>query len=376
MINQDRLAREFIRLATIESPSRKEGELARYLKGIFESLGAKVFFDNSAVKTGSEVGNMVVKIPPEGGARIFFNAHLDTVSPVEGIKVIFKNGTFSSDGRTILGADDKSAIAALIEAIRTIKDQGLEHPPLEIVFTVCEEIGLLGAKNFDWSLLEARMGYALDNEDVSVLINRAPQAIRFRARILGRSAHAGLAPEKGINAIKLAGEALTKMPSGRIDEETTANIGLIQGGVATNIVPPEVVIEGEARSHNAERLRQTWQAMEAAVAEACRPQGEDGRPDYLWEMQEDYPLMQVPEDHPVVRLAQEAARKIDLDLKIEKTGGGSDANIFNAHGRATVILGTGMQEVHTTKEYLRLRDLVTVTELVLEIMAEARKAEG
>ncbi|MBA2848087.1 M20/M25/M40 family metallo-hydrolase [Thermosulfuriphilus ammonigenes] len=375
MINIDRLTREFIRLATIESPSRKEGRLATYLQEVFESLGARVLFDASASQTGSEVGNMVVKIPGGRGQAIFFNAHLDTVSPVEGIKVIFRDGVFSTDGRTILGADDKSAIAALIEAVRVIQEQGLDHPPLELVFTVCEEIGLLGAKNLGWELIEAPMGYALDNEEIDILINRAPQAIRFRAQILGRSAHAGLAPEKGINAIKLAAKALLEMPCGRIDEETTANVGIIQGGVATNIVPPEVTIEGEARSHDSTKLKQTWQAMEAALIKACQtlPQGQDGRPSYSWQMEEDYPLMKVPEEHPVIKLALQAAKDVGLDLKLEKTGGGSDANIFNAHGRTTVILGTGMREVHTTKEYLRLEDLITTTRLVLGIIRVAAR---
>ncbi len=377
MINVERLANEFLRLAHIESPSRREGEIAAYLEREFRLLGAECIFDDSASKTGSEVGNLIVKIPGnKPGPGLFFAAHMDTVEPTRNPHVFLKDGIFRSDGRTICGADDKSAIAALLEVTRVIKEKGLSHGDLEFIFTTCEEIGLLGAKNLDYSLIKAQFGYALDSEDPDELINRAPEAIRFRLVVLGLAAHAGLCPEKGINAIKLAGEALSQVRIGRIDEETTANIGLIRGGTATNIVPEEVELLGEVRSHSHEKLENTWQEILSCfqrVIETHR-QGRKDRPALDYKQEQDYPLMRVTEDHPVVKLALSAAQRLGRQLKITFTGGGSDANIFNGHGLPCVILGTGMQRVHSTEEFLALEDLVKTAELTLQIVLEA--AEG
>jgi len=374
MINKERLAQEFLHLAHIESPSRHEGKIAEYLAREFRALGATCLFDDSASKTGSEVGNLIVKVPGTApGPRLFFAAHMDTVEPALNPRITLKDGIFRSDGRTICGADDKSAIAALLEAARVLKEKDFPHPPLEIVFTTCEEIGLLGAKNLDYSLLESQFGYALDSEDPDELINRAPEAIRFRLEVIGLAAHAGLSPEKGINAIKVAGEALARVPLGRIDEETTANIGIIQGGTATNIVPEEVELLGEIRSHQHEKLEAVWEEILKTfqeVVEAHRRVGAS-RPALKFERQEDYPLMRVSEEHTVVRLAQQAAERLGRRLRVTFTGGGSDANIFNGRGLPCVILGTGMRQVHTTEEYLTLEDLVKTAALALQIVLEA-----
>ncbi len=374
MINKERLAQEFLRLVHIESPSRREGEIAAYLAQVFHDLGARCVFDDSAKETGSEVGNLIVKIPGQAsGPRIFFAAHMDTVEPCAQPRISLENGIFRSDGRTICGADDKSAIAAMLETLRVLKEKGLAHPPLEFIFTTCEEIGLLGAKHLDYALLESEYGYALDSEDPDELINRAPEAIRFYLRILGKAAHAGLNPEKGINAIKLAGEGLAEAPLGRIDPETTANIGVIRGGQATNIVPEEVELYGEVRSHRHEKLESTWEGIKKAFAQVVdryKLPGAD-RPELHYRRNQDYPLMQVPEDHPVVQLALAAAQRLGRELRVTFTGGGSDANIFNGQGLACVILGTGMQQVHSTAEYITLEDLVKTTELVLQIVLEA-----
>jgi tripeptide aminopeptidase len=224
MINVERLKRFFVELASISSPSRKEGGVASYLKEKFSSLGALCRFDNSSSKTGSEVGNLVVDLwPDRGEPLLFFAAHMDTVGPAENPKVLFENGVFRSDGRTVLRADDKSALAIFLEIAHLLKEQNLAWP-VQFVCTTCEEIGLLGAKHLDYSLLRAPFGYALDSEDPHDLIHRAPEAIRFSIKVLGRAAHAGLNPEKGINAIQVVAEALVKLELGRLDSETTAKI--------------------------------------------------------------------------------------------------------------------------------------------------------
>ncbi len=379
-IDVQRLKETFIHLASLESPSREEGELAAYLRGLFsEELGAEVFQDSTQDQTGSEVGNLIVRMPGERDADpLFFNAHMDTVEPARGVRVLFENGIFRSDGTTVLGADDKAAIAILIEVSRVLRQAGIPHGPIEYVFTVCEEVGLLGAKAFDPSLIKARAGYALDTVDPDVLINQAPAATRFKVKVLGRAAHAGLNPEQGINAIRLAAEAICRVPLGRLDEDTTANIGVIRGGKATNIVPEEVEVDGEVRSHREERLQEVQDEILAAfhqVVREHRPSPDEmakgvGQvlPLVHTEVFNDYPRMIVPAEHPVVVTALQAGKALGRGLRVEKSGGGSDANVFNGKGLATVIMGIGMQKVHTTEEFIRLDDMVATAELVVEII--------
>jgi len=375
-INSDRLADTFLNLVSIDSPSRHEGRVARWLKDWFRDFpGAVVTEDGSAMETGSETGNLVVKIkgnkdrPP-----VFFNAHMDTVEPGTGIKPVFSGGVFRSDGTTVLGGDDKAAIAILLEAASCIRENRLDFGPIEMVFTTCEEIGLLGAKALDTSILNSRYGYALDSTDPDAVINRAPAAVRFTIEVHGRSAHAGINPEKGISAIKMAADAISRAPQGRIDQDTTCNIGIIQGGTATNIIPDLVVVEGEVRSHDENRLKKIQDELIGCfygAAEAFHP-GEKTGPEngafVTSTVQDDYPLMNVPPDNPVVATVLRAGERLERNLRLEKTGGGSDANIFNRKGLATVILGIGMQKVHTTEEFIRLSDMVDSCRLVLEII--------
>jgi tripeptide aminopeptidase len=385
-INRDRLADTFRQLVLMDSPSREEGAVADWIKRTLkEEIRADVIEDQSRNQTGSESGNIIVRIPgAEKAAPLFFNAHLDTVEPGRGIKVIFKDGVFQSDGTTVLGGDDKAAVAILIEVARLLKEHRVSHGPIEFLFTVCEEIGLLGAKSLDPALLEARAGYALDSSDTEVLINQAPCAIRFKVRVVGKAAHAGLNPELGINAIQVASRALAEVPLGRIDELTTANVGLIHGGKATNIVPEEVELEGEVRSHNPQKLREVQDQVLGTFHRVAQDfgQGESqgrnnsGLPLIKTEVIDDYPLMSVSEEHPLVATAKKGAKELGRKLRLGMTGGGSDANIFNAKGLATVIMGIGMQDVHTTSEYIRLDDMVATAELVLEIIGEWGMAEG
>jgi tripeptide aminopeptidase len=386
IINRDRLADTFRQLVSTDSPSREEGAVADWIKTTLkEEIRADVIEDESRNQTGSESGNIIVRIPgTEKVVPLFFNAHLDTVEPGRGIKVIFKDGVFQSDGTTVLGSDDKAAVAILIEVARLLKEHRVSHGPIEFLFTVCEEIGLLGAKSLDPALLEARAGYALDSSDTEVLINQAPCAIRFKVRVIGKAAHAGLNPELGINAIQVAARALAEIPLGRIDEYTTANVGLIHGGKATNIVPEEVELEGEVRSHNPRKLKEVQdQVLETfhRIALDFKPwenqgQRNSGLPLIKTEVIDDYPLMSVPEEHPLITTAAKAAKELGRKLRLDMTGGGSDANIFNAKGLTAVVMGVGMQDVHTTSEHISLDDMVATAELVLEIIRAWGMTEG
>ncbi|RKX57009.1 MAG: peptidase T [Thermodesulfobacteriota bacterium] len=380
-IDRDRLADTFRQLVQMDSPSREEGAVADWIKRTLKKeVGADVIEDQSRNQTGSESGNIIVRIPgTEKVTPLFFNAHLDTVEPGRGIKVIFKDGVFQSDGTTVLGGDDKAAVAILIEVARLLKEYRVSHGPIEFLFTVCEEIGLLGAKSLDPALLEAKAGYALDSSDPEILINQAPCAVRFKIRVVGRAAHAGLNPELGINAIQVAARAMAEVPLGRIDELTTANVGLIRGGKATNIVPEEVELEGEVRSHNHRKLREVRdQILEIfhRVAQDFGPAENAGLPLIKAEVIDDYPLMSVSEEHPLVATAEKVAKELGRKLRPGMTGGGSDANIFNAKGLATVIMGIGMQNVHTTSERISLDDMVASAEFVLEIIGKWGKADG
>ncbi len=279
-------------------------------------------------------------------------------------------------GDTVLGADDKAGIAELLEALEVIREQKIPHGPIEIVVTIAEEIGLVGAKHFDYSMVTARRGYALDTEGVDWMVLQAPGANHLKIDIEGLASHAGMAPELGVSAIQTAALAISQMRLGRIDHETTANIGQIEGGVARNIVPQHLSIIGEARSHDAQKLQEQTDHMHACFEEAAdqmarKINGELVRPQIRTEISSDFSSMSVSEDAPVVKLARMAAESVGHDLKIRLGGGGSDANIFNGHGIEMIILATGMTRVHTHDESVAVADMVHVTELLVEIIRQA-----
>lgn len=373
MVNSERLAETFRSLAATASVSRREAALAGDLRGRLEALGAEVRIDDTAAKTGSDTGNLIARVK---GTRavpaLLLSAHMDTVQPGEGVSVRFTDGVFTSDGRTILGADDKSAIAVILEALCVLRERGLAHGPLEIVLTVCEETGLAGARNLDFTQFSAPFGYALDAADTEGVIVQAPSANRFEIRVIGKDAHAGAHPENGLNAIHLAAKAMAGLTLGRIDPETTCNIGWIEGGLATNIVPPLVTLRGEARSHDEAKLKRVTAGIIDAferVAAAHRDRPENGAlPRIETRVERSYSATRIPEDHPLVGLARLAAQRLGRGMRPKISGGGSDANVFFEKGIPLGILGTGMREVHTVREHVRLDDMVRAAELLLEII--------
>jgi len=373
MIDQNRLATTFMRLTAIDSVSKEEGTLARELKTILESFGAETFVDNAGKISGSDTGNLIAKLP---GSRavppLLLNAHMDTVPPGKGVKAVFDNGIFSSDGSTILGADDKSAIAILIEVLTVLQENNLPHGPLEIVFTICEEIGLLGAKHLDYGLISAEYGYTLDATDTEGIILRAPAANRIEFKILGKDAHAGSAPEKGINAIWLASKAIAGIEVGRIDRETTCNIGVIGGGIATNVVPDTVTVKGEVRSHDHGKLVHTTativNAFEDVIQSYSAPASSGDLPDLEIRVEKDFSATQIPENHRLVAVSRLAAENLGRKMVSKTSGGGADANIFFEKGILTGVLGTGMRAVHTVRETVALDDMKKAAELLLEII--------
>lgn len=378
-INSERLAQIFTALCAIDSPSFEEGRVARFLKDLFseEFPEASIFEDESSLITGSDSNNIVIHFPGElRGEPIFFNCHMDTVEPARGIKVVREGTRFSSAGETVLGGDDKAGIAILIEAIRSIKESHARHLPFDLIFTTCEEVGLRGAKALDISLLRAREGYALDSSGVDLVIVGAPAANHFRLTITGVAAHAGLHPEQGINAIQLAGRCLADMQLGRLDEESTANIGRITGGKATNIIPESVELEGEVRSHSVQKLAKFSQQIKdtaQAIIDKWSPEpgaqlGPGVRPSLDFYSTEEYPAIQIDKSSSVLQRVTKAAAVLKRKISYEPAGGGSDANIFTAKGLQTAIIGIGMDHVHTTDETIDLQDMKRTAELVVSLV--------
>jgi tripeptide aminopeptidase len=375
LIDRERLAADFVLLCETDSPSREEGDIAALLQTMFARLGAdEILEDETKSVTGSNTGNLIIRFAgsPER-EPIFLNCHMDTVEPGRGVKVRREGDTFFSSGDTILGSDDKSGIAAILEAIRCVRENNLPCRPLEIILTTCEEIGLLGAKNLDPAMISARIGYALDSTGFGTVITGAPAANRLEVTVRGVAAHAGLHPEWGVNAIALAAQALIAAPMGRIDEESTVNFGTIRGGTATNIVPDQVTIHGEARSHNMATLdrltRQVEHAFVQAVTDWRDPTGQaKGRPELSFTATPDFPAMRLAQNDPAIRLIDRAAAAIGLQLEYKSAGGGSDANIFNGHGLQTAIIATGMTHVHSTDEQVDLQDMVDLARLLIALI--------
>lgn len=373
MINPERLAETFSSLVQIDSVSRNEAAICSELRNILNDMGAETFVDDAGNAVGGNTGNLIARFRGSVDVPVMMlNAHMDTVEPGNGVKPVYKDGVFTSDGTTILGADDKSAVAILLEVLTVLQEDRLPHGPLEVVLTICEEIGLQGAKNLDISQLTAKFGYALDATDTAGIVTRAPGANHLKFVVNGKDAHAGAAPEKGINAIVIASKAIAGLTIGRIDHETTCNIGVIQGGMATNIVPSQVMINGEVRSHDPKKLADLTQtivsAFETAVQDYVPQSAEAGRPWLEVEVIPDFTRTHIPDDHPVVVLAMNAAQNLGRTLIPKITGGGADANVFFSKGIMTGVLGTGMRDMHTVREWVSLSDMLLTTELVLEII--------
>jgi tripeptide aminopeptidase len=374
LINHERLKNLLIELIKIDSLSRKERDVAMRLKRELEDLGATVFIDDAGEKIGGNVGNLIAHFRGTAAEAkpLLLSAHMDTVVPGEGIVPVLDGDILRSDGRTVLGGDDKSGVAIICEVLRVMKENRLPCSDIDVVFTICEEAGLIGAKCLDVGRLRARTGLVLDSDSVGYLFTRAPAANRMEFHVHGLEAHAGVCPEKGINAIKVAAEGIAQMQLGRIDFETTANIGVVEGGMAVNIVPNRVVLRGESRSHSQEKLdRQTWHMQscleEAAARHVLELNGKRHQARVEAKIARDYDRMDVPESAPIVQLVHAAAKNLNLEVKTTATGGGCDANVFNQKGLVVANLATGMREIHTVHEWLDLKDLQLSAQMVLEI---------
>ena len=375
MINQERIKNLLLEFVQIDSHSRKEREIAERIKKYCEEMGAQVEIDDAGEKVGGNSGNVIARFPGTipGAEPIMMSAHMDTVVPGEGVKPIVEGDIIRTDGTTVLGGDDKSGCVVILEVIRSLQDQNIPHTPIEAIFSICEEVGLLGAKNVDVTKLKAKYGIVFDSDDPGFLFTKGPSANHMEYRIHGLESHAGVAPEEGISAIRIAAEGIAVMKLGRIDEETTANIGQIEGGMATNITPNLVVMKGEARSHSEEKLEAQTAHMtkcfeDAAAKYEVTVAGKTTKASVEAHVVREYSSMNVPDASHVVQLVLKAAERMGLDVKTMASGGGCDANVFNRKGIECANLGTGMRAIHTVKEWLDVKDMYASAEMTLEIM--------
>ncbi|KFI36488.1 peptidase M20 [Peptococcaceae bacterium SCADC1_2_3] len=373
VISERRLVANFLELVQVDSPSGRERKLADLLKEKLLSLGLFVQEDKAGQKMGGTTGNLIARTSDFSQRdRLFLCAHMDTVEPGQGIKPLVEKGIIRAKGNTVLGADDKAGIAVILEAVQVIKEEGwFDRCGLVVVFTIWEEGGLYGAKNLYYTSSRVPLGYVLDCDGPpGTIVIQAPSQDKITATIKGRAAHAGINPEEGLNAIYVCAHAIARMSLGRLDEETTANIGLISGGRATNIVPEAVYLEGEKRSLNETKRQKQTEEICGILKETAASFGAKA----CINTETIYPGFCLSEEAPVVQVAVKAAQSLGLTPRLKKSGGGSDANIFNSQGIPTANLGLGMQKVHTTEEFIRVADLVTSARYMVEIIKKT--AEG
>lgn len=368
MINAERVKNTFLDLAAISSPSRRERGVADYIKAKLTSLGLEVEEDDAGSKIGGDAGNVIalLKGNVNGAQSIFLSAHMDTVEPTDNIKIVIDGDTIRTDGSTILGADDKAGIAAILECIEDIIERDAPHGDVQLIFSVSEEQGLRGARELDHSNIRARMGYVFDTErPVAGLTLSAPTHDSLSVEIHGKAAHAGIAPEKGVSAIVAASNAIAKMRLGRIDAETTANVGRIEGGKARNIVPDHVIIAAEARSRSNEKLDEQVRHMTELFEEEAARIGATA----CVTVNRQYTTYRWTPEDDVVKLAMAASRRVGIEPVFLDGGGGSDANVYNAAGIPALVIGTGYSGPHATSEELSVVGLVKTAEFAAALIA-------
>lgn len=366
-VDRKRLQEEFVELTSIDSLSFGEREMADRLKERLASLGFEVREDQAGDYYGGNAGNVYGYLKGTlPGPGVLLSAHMDTVQPGKGKKAIpADDGRITSGGDTVLGADDVAGVVEILEGIRSVQEAGLEHRDVEVLFPIAEEVYIKGTDQFDFSDVRAKEAYVLDmSGPVGTAALQAPTLISFTVTVTGKAAHAGFSPEEGIHAIRLMCHAVSGIDQGRVDGETTLNIGLISGGEATNIVPPSSVCRGEIRSYSHEKAL----AVLEEVREQFRRVTEGTGAEFRLDSTIDLVAYKVEEDAQVVKHFTGACDSLGIDWKLTSTFGGSDNNNFVRKGIPGLVLSCGMYEVHSVREYARIEDLELGAELVAELI--------
>lgn len=380
-VNRDRMVDLFCKLASIDSPSKQEAKVADFIEDYLSPLGLKMWRDDAGIKIGGNCGNLHVRVPARGSKApaVLFSSHMDTVMPGLGIKPRIDGDFIRSDGTTVLGADDKAGVTAILEMLKCVHESDMPHGPIEVIFDVAEEIGLMGAFEVDLAQVQAKYAIVLDGEDMDQIIYKSPSANRMLYEIEGIAAHAGMCPERGISAIEVFAEAVSNMKLGRLDDETTANIGTVEAGRATNIVCDRLVSRAEVRSHSIQKLEAQTQAMTAAIQNAIAKyerviDGQSRRANLKETIKREFTAMDIPHDSLPYRVVFEAGTLVGLQMKPAAIGGGTNANVYNAKGLPAVVIGCGMRQEHTTNEHLAINDLELAARLCLAILFKNHEA--
>lgn len=366
-INQTRLLDTFVKLVSIDSPSYAEREMCEELKKRLLALGLSVEEDDTAKRSGSNCGNLIAKLP--GTLEIppiLFCCHMDTVGPAKGKKAILhEDGTITSAGDTVLGADDLSGVCGILEALQIIREQNLPHGPIEVVFTTCEEVYGNGVQNLDMSKLSAKDAYVFDlTGKTGRAAKKAPTIISFEIHVHGKASHAGFAPEKGIHAIQIASRAISKLRFGHVDGETTVNIGTIQGGIATNIVPESCVVAGEVRSYNHEKALEETRT----ILEVFRREAETQGTSVCASSRVCIKAYEMDANCRAVKRFESACAKMGAEPFLDETFGGSDLNVLAQRGMEGLVLASAMELCHSCNEYTTVSELCNVAQMALTLM--------
>jgi tripeptide aminopeptidase len=364
---EQRLHERFVRLCEVRSPTGEEREIADSVSAELRAMGLEVSEDEAAGPAQAGAGNILARLPGGGEGWVLFCAHLDTVPHQGQIEVVLSDGVFRSRGETILGADNKAAVAVFMELIAR---HSLNPPPIgiELLLTVAEEQGLRGAKAFDASWLRSECGFVLDHASaIGEVILSSPTQQKILADFSGVEAHAGIRPEDGSSAIAAAAAAVARMELGRLDEETTANVGLIGGGTSGNVVPGHCRIQAECRSLDPARVAE----VAAAIADACAWGASEHGCDVDVRLEELFRGYRVPPSSPALALAETGLRGAGFEPKRTSTGGGSDANVLRLDGFDCVLLANGTVANHTAGESVSASNLEAMLEVCEGILGAA-----
>lgn len=368
-VNEERLLTLFLEIAKINGPSMREQPVADFLVKALTELGFTLEFDEAHKSFNGEVGNLIAwregtdsSIPP-----LFFSTHMDTVLPTKGLQPIIKEGVIYSDGTTILGADDRAALAAYLEGVQAIIESGVPHGPIELILTVNEQKGLVGAAHMDYSKAKSKVGYIFDSSgDVGQIILKGPYSSRIWMDVKGNAAHIALNAEEGNSAFLIAAEGLLNMNLGSIDEETLANIGIMEGGELTSIIPGFVTVAGEVRSFSKEKLEQQLKHMEEVMIEAAEKKG--GKVSIR--IEKKYSGFDIPKDHVLTKTVESAAQNIKVKPYLTETLGGADTNVLNENGLTCLTLGNGFQNIHSFRESISVENLINTGRLTAALIEQ------
>jgi len=369
-LNENEIIEDFISLAKVSGVSYNEKHISSIIESRMRKIGAEIKYDHITDIIGGNTDNMLATISASNeematAEPILFCEHIDTVEDTKNLTVLRDGDYLRSDGTTILGADNRGAITSILNALEYIYRHNIPHRTVEILFTVAEELSLMGSSSLDYSMFQSKMGVVIDGGGkMGKIYKAAPEHYNMSFKFYGKGAHAGMSPENGINAISMAAKAVCNMPLGRIDIETTANIGIINGGNATNVVPDYAFLKGEVRSREKEKTKTQMESMKQAAINAA-----DAYSGWVEiETQMMYPSFSVSTDHSLCQRVIEIFKDIGVEAEITQTGGGSDANYLNNNGIYTILLSAGYENAHSKEEKLYIPDLINFTKFIIMLI--------